>query len=296
MPSNQSFLINQHAIGISPEFQVRTTAVRLFGANLSIPYDIYVYVGDNVLGAWVPAFLNGTKLQITDTNNSVLIVTSGQYRVQTSDGSTPTANALIYMEYSSVTDHDQKVQYVVGTIGAVGPSGVTGPTGPTGPTGATGPTGSTGAAGATGATGPTGATGTTGPASTYIVQFDTRPQSTTTDNTNKLNCGEVYFDPTGTKWNLKPTSTSVFKMLLETSNVSNVANGELFQLTGTGSPQIIATTPTSNTLTATLVTVNTSTIFRSTGVAGIYQAHCWITTSNGIDYATCDAVWLEITP
>ena len=184
MSENAAFLVHADKPALAPsnEFQVRTNAVRVFGANLGVPYNIEVRVGSSEENDWVPLYFGTRLLQLADTNNIVVLIVSGQYRVVTADFSDPLPGALVYYEESIETSHDARVQYVMqaspmptggggGGGGATGPTGPRGPTGPTGDTGVTGSTGSTGptgatgnagVAGATGGTGPTGATGPTG--------------------------------------------------------------------------------------------------------------------------------------
>lgn len=127
MSSNNVFLIN----GLSPpsggnEFQVRAGAVRLFAANLGILYNVEVYVGSVDDGAWVPAYLNSQQLQLSDTNNILVLIVAGQYRVVTNDGSLPTVDAMVWFEEEDETDHDLRVMYVLQTPSP--PGGGSGPT------------------------------------------------------------------------------------------------------------------------------------------------------------------------
>jgi hypothetical protein len=85
-------------------------------------------------------------------------------------------------------------------------------------------------------------------------------------------------------------------MLLETNNVANVAQGDLYRETGAGSPLTIGTTATVNSLTTTLVSANVSVAFQPGAVAGVFTARCWINTPNGNDYVTCRSAWVEVTP
>ena len=129
-----------------------------------------------------------------------------------------------------------------------------------------------------------------------MIRFAAVAQSTKFDSTTKLALGSEYFDPNDPKWGLSGTSTATFFMLLETTNASNLAAGDLFQQTGTGSPTTVAAiTPTAGT-TATLVSVSVSTAFRPGANAGIFTARSWITTNNANDQCTCLGAWLEITP
>ena len=122
-------------------------------------------------------------------------------------------------------------------------------------------------------------------------------QSTAFGSTTKAIVGSKrYFDPNATMWHLTGTSTITFYMLLETTNAGIAAAGDLLQQTGTGSPVIVASVPTTTGITATLVSVNVSTAFRPGANAGIFVARCWITTANGNDYATCTGAWLEFIP
>ena len=169
------------------------------------------------------------------------------------------------------------------------PSG-TGPTGPTGPAGPTGPTGPTGATGATGPTGPTGA------AAGIVLQLYAGNASTKQGSTQKLVLGSQYFDPTDPAHGLSAGSTATLFMLLESTSGSVAAAGELFQKSGTGSPQIIAATTTTTSTTAALVSADVSAAFHNTSAAGIFCARLWITTPNGLNEATCTGAWIEVTP
>ena len=115
MSENQRFLINGLTPEIGSEFQVRTNAVRLFGANLAALYNIEVYVGSTDTGAWVPAFFNAQPLQISDSNNILVLIVAGQYRVTESNGDPPLPNAMVWYEESIETDHDARIMYVLQT-------------------------------------------------------------------------------------------------------------------------------------------------------------------------------------
>lgn len=132
--------------------------------------------------------------------------------------------------------------------------------------------------------------------SSFVIPLSADTQSSKFGSATKLTLGRKYFDPTDAKWRLKVTSTATFYALLETTNAANNACCELFQETGTGSPQVIGTpTPTAG-LTATLVSASVSAAFLSSAVAAIFAARCWITTANGVDEATCSGAWIEVTP
>jgi hypothetical protein len=106
--------------------------------------------------------------------------------------------------------------------------------------------------------------------------------------------GSFYFDPTDTKWQLTGSSTVTYVMLLETTSAGNAANGELFRQTGTGSPVIVCTVPTTTSVTAARCAVATGII--NTTAPGIFVCRAWITTPNGNDYATVTGAWLEVQP
>lgn len=141
-----------------------------------------------------------------------------------------------------------------------------------------------------------GGTGPAGPANAYHVDIFSGEQSTQFDGTNKRTCGRIYFDPTAAKWNLSGTSTATLYMILETTNASFTAAGDLYQQTGTGSPTTVAAvTPTAGT-TAQTLSVDVSAAFKNTSNAGIFVARAWITTANGTDQATCSGAWIDIKP
>lgn len=165
--------------------------------------------------------------------------------------------------------------------------------GPTGPTGPAGPTGPTGPAGATGAVGPTGPTGSVAPF--QIALFD-GTVSTVYGSTTKRVAGGRYFDPTDPVYGLSAGTAATLCMLLESTSGSVAAAGELFQQSGTGSPQIIAATATTTSTTATLVTADVSAAFTDTSAPGIFVARFWIVTPNGLNQATCTGAWIEVIP
>jgi hypothetical protein len=139
--------------------------------------------------------------------------------------------------------------------------------------------------------------GNTGPSNRFRLPLSDGEISTKFDNTSKRTLGRVYFDPTDAAWGTSGTSTATLYMLLETTNASITVQGDLYQQSGTGSPTVIASTPTTNGTTATLVSVDVSTAFRpASGHAGIYGARAWITTQNGNDQCTCSGAYIEVTP
>lgn len=120
------------------------------------------------------------------------------------------------------------------------------------------------------------------------------PQSTKFGSTTKLICGSQQIDPNDAKWSLTGSSTALFYATIETTNASNVANVELLQMTGTGSPTIVASMTTAGT-TATYVSASVSAAFRPGANAGIFVIRIWITTPNTNDQATITGGGLEIT-
>lgn len=115
------------------------------------------------------------------------------------------------------------------------------------------------------------------------------------DSTTKRVVGRVYFDPTQARWKLSTTSTATFYALIATTNAADAANIDLFQETGTGSPQVLGSANTTGT-TATLVSFDVSAYFRPSAPAAIFVPRIWIATNNGTDYATCSGAWIEIQP
>lgn len=130
----------------------------------------------------------------------------------------------------------------------------------------------------------------------FPFTFGDSTQSTKYDATTKLIVGSKSFDPNDTAWGLSGTSTVVLHVLLGITNASNTAQADLYQQTGTGSPTVVGTTASTNSLTAAELTVNVSTAFRPGANAGIFNVRCWVSTFNGNDQTTCYGAWLEITP
>ena len=178
----------------------------------------------------------------------------------------------------------------------VGPAGATGATGPAGATGATGATGAAGATGATGAAGSTGATGATGPINTQHIDLFSGAVSTPTDASTKRSLGRVYIDPTDAKWGFSPTTVATLYMILETTNATFTANGDLFQQSGTGSPATIAAVGPTASTSPVVLSVDVSAAFKNTSNAGIFCARAWLTTADGTQQATCTGAWIDIKP
>lgn len=143
---------------------------------------------------------------------------------------------------------------------------------------------------------PAGPVGPTGPAHQFEWVLSTQVQSTKADASNKLSAGRRFIDPTDVAWGTSGTSTITCNVELETTNASIAAAADLFQLTGTGAPQLIATLPTTTSTTPTNVSVTVSTSFRPTGVPGDYVIRAWLTTANGNDYVTISNASLKVTP
>jgi len=120
--------------------------------------------------------------------------------------------------------------------------------------------------------------------------------STKYDSTNKRRIGTFHFKPALAQWNLSATSTATLCMLLETTNGANAAHGELFQQDGTGGPQLIATTTTTTNLVATPCTADVTAAFLAASPEATFIGHIWLTTYNGIDWATCSNAWIEVQP
>jgi hypothetical protein len=120
--------------------------------------------------------------------------------------------------------------------------------------------------------------------------------STKQGSGTKLLLGGTYFDPTDPVHGLSGSSTATLYMLLESTSGSVAAAGELFQKSGSGSPQIIAATGTTTSTTADLVSADVSTAFTDTSAAGIFVARLWIVTPNGFNEATCTGAWIEVIP
>lgn len=130
----------------------------------------------------------------------------------------------------------------------------------------------------------------------FAIQLYAGNASSKSGNTQKLVLGSQYFDPSDPAHGLSGSSTATLCMLLESTSGSVAAAGELFQKSGTGSPQIIAATSTTTGTTATLVTADVSAAFTNTSPAGIFCARLWTNTPNGINQATCTGAWIEVTP
>lgn len=126
--------------------------------------------------------------------------------------------------------------------------------------------------------------------------LSTQVQSTKADATNKLSAGRRFIDPTDASWGTSSSSTITCNVELETTNAAIAAAADLFQLTGTGAPQLIATLPTTTSVTPTNVSVTVSSAFRPTGVPGDYVVRAWLTTANGNDYATINNASLKVNP
>ena len=125
MSENTAFLVNADFPALAPsnEFQVRTNAVRVFGANLGVTYNVLVYVGDEQDGAWVDYYYNGVQITLSDHNNVLVLIVAGQYSVVTSDGSDPLPGAIVYYDESIATSHDAKLMYILQTPAPPGGGG-----------------------------------------------------------------------------------------------------------------------------------------------------------------------------
>ena len=134
-----------------------------------------------------------------------------------------------------------------------------------------------------------------GGGSGLVIPLFSGNASTKSGSAQKLVLGSQYFDPTDPAHGLSGSSTATLCMLLESTSGSVNAQGELFQKSGTGSPQVIAATSTTAATTATLVTADVSAAFTDTSPAGIFCARLWTGTPNGVNQATCTGAWIEVT-
>lgn len=134
-----------------------------------------------------------------------------------------------------------------------------------------------------------------GGAPRLVIPLFSGNASTKFGSAQKLVLGSQYFDPSDPAHGLGGSSTATLCMLLESTSGSVNAQGELFQKSGTGSPQVIAATSTTAATTATLVTADVSAAFTDTSPAGIFCARLWTGTPNGVNQATCTGAWIEVT-
>lgn len=154
----------------------------------------------------------------------------------------------------------QGPQGVAGAVGATGPiglTGATGPTGPTGPTGATGPAGATGATGATGPTGPQGIQGIAGEIGPTGLTGATGPQGI---------AGEIGpTGPTGPQGEIGPTGP--------TGPTGPAGTAASFGSFFTTAEQTVdnSSFPLTDTITASNITVDTTTGVATLANAGTYM-------------------------
>jgi hypothetical protein len=130
----------------------------------------------------------------------------------------------------------------------------------------------------------------------FTIDLFSGNESTSSGSSTKLALGSKRFNPSDTAWALTPDTTATLYALIETTNATQVANAELFQLTGTGSPQICGATTTTTANTPTLCSVDVSSFFNSTSAAGIYQLRIWASAPDGANVVTCSGAWIEVTP
>ena len=130
-------------------------------------------------------------------------------------------------------------------------------------------------------------------ADTLVLPLCSGVFSTQNDATNKRVVGGIAFDPTDDKWALGSAASVKLRALLATTAVGNVTTLDLYQTSGTGSPVVIATTPTSADIVASLVEVDVTAAFLAN--AGVFVARIWLNTNNAVDEASCLGAWLEIT-
>lgn len=108
--------------------------------------------------------------------------------------------------------------------------------------------------------------------------------------------GQRSIDPSAAIYGLGPSSTATLCVLLATTNATSAACAELFQMTGTGSPQIIAATGTTTSLSSALVSADVSAAFTDTSPSGIFAVRVWTANPDGTKQAVCYGAWLEIEP
>ncbi len=108
--------------------------------------------------------------------------------------------------------------------------------------------------------------------------------------------GQRSIDPSAAIYGLGPSSTATLCVLLATTYASSAACAELFQMTGTGSPQIIAATTTTTSLSSALVSADVSAAFTDTSPSGIFAVRVWTASPDGTKQAVCYGAWLEIEP
>lgn len=116
------------------------------------------------------------------------------------------------------------------------------------------------------------------------------------DSTNKLHLGDFYFDPTAAAYGLSAGSTATLVMMLATTNATNAVYGDLYQVTGTGSPQIIATLAATTALTQTKVTVDVSAAFKNSSAPGVFAARIYLNALDGVTVGICTGAWVDVTP
>lgn len=120
--------------------------------------------------------------------------------------------------------------------------------------------------------------------------------TTVLGSASKQVVGARYLNPASIDYGLSPTSTATFYAILRTSDAASSAGIELYQATGTGSPQIIAATPTTVSLTPVLVQVDVSSAFVNTAPSAIFEARLWTGSPDGTKEAICEGAWVEIKP
>jgi hypothetical protein len=140
-----------------------------------------------------------------------------------------------------------------------------------------------------------GQRGAVGPSNRFVIPLCDSTQSTKFSAT-KLALGRKYFDPNDAGWNLSGTSTATLYMLLETTNASFTAAGDLFRQSGAGAPTVVGLVTPTGATTAALLSVDVSAAFRPGANAGIFVARAWLTTADGTQQATCSGAWIEVQP
>lgn len=141
-----------------------------------------------------------------------------------------------------------------------------------------------------------GAAGGGGGASLLMLDMFGGTDSTIYGSGQKRVVGQRSIDPSATIYGLGPSSTATLYVLLATTDAASAACAELFQMTGTGSPQIIAATTTTTSLSSALVSADVSAAFTDTSPSGIFAVRVWTANPDGTKQAVCYGAWLEIEP
>lgn len=135
-----------------------------------------------------------------------------------------------------------------------------------------------------------------GGSSLLMLDMFSGADSTIYGSGQKRVVGQRSIDPSAAIYGLGPSSTATLYVLLATTDASSAACAELFQMTGTGSPQIIAATTTTTSLSSALVSADVSAAFTDTSPSGIFAVRVWTANPDGTKQAVCYGAWLEIEP